>query len=133
MGCLSMVFLDTCALLCWTLSSDYLSAKALEYCNKISSDGASISSITIWEVGIKIKKGILNIGEGLEAYVARLKSLNTVNIIPVDENIWIKNLSLKWSNNDPADRTIVATAMLKKLPIITKDKIIRDFYPEIIW
>ncbi|KKK67831.1 hypothetical protein LCGC14_2950150, partial [marine sediment metagenome] len=55
------------------------------------------------------------------------------NIIPVDENIWIKNLSLKWSNNDPADRTIVATAMLKKLPIITKDKIIRDFYPEIIW
>ena len=128
-----MVFLDTCALLWWTLAPDYLSAKALEYCNKISSDGASISSITIWEIGIKIKKGILNIGEGLEAYAARLKSLNTVDIIPVDENIWIKNLSLKWFNNDPADRTIVATAMLKKLPIITKDKIIRDFYPEIIW
>ena len=90
-----MVFLDTCALLCWTLASDYLSAKALEYCNKISSAGASISSITMWEIGIKIKKGILNIGEGLKAYVARLKSLNTVNIIPVDENIWIKNLSLK--------------------------------------
>ena len=47
--------------------------------------------------------------------------------------VFLDTCALLWWTLAPADRTIVATAMLKKLPIITKDKIIRDFYPEIIW
>ncbi|MCD6535345.1 MAG: PIN domain-containing protein, partial [Deltaproteobacteria bacterium] len=66
-------------------------------------------------------------------YVNRLRKMGPIEIIPVNENIWLKNLALDWSHRDPADRTIVATAILKKLPIITSDKIISDYYDNVIW
>jgi len=128
-----MIILDTCALLWWTIDPVNLSVRAKEVCGKIKDEGAFISSITIWEIGIKMKKKILDIGVNIEGYVARLKKLGTVEIIPVDEDIWIRNISLPWDHRDPADRTIVATAGMKGLPIVTKDKVIKDFYPEVIW
>jgi len=128
-----MIMLDTCALLWWTLDPEKLSDKAVKACKKISYMGAIISSISIWEIGIKIKKGKLNIGLSLTEYVDRLKSLDTLTIIPIDEYIWIENISLDWEHRDPADRTIVATARLKNLPIITKDENIKGFYRKIIW
>jgi len=125
--------LDTCALLWWTLDPEKLSDKAAKACKKISDTGAMISSISIWEIGIKIKKGKLDIGLSLSEYVDRLKSLDTLTIIPIDEYIWIENISLDWEHRDPADRTIVATARLKGVPIITKDENIKEFYPKVIW
>jgi PIN domain nuclease of toxin-antitoxin system len=128
-----MILLDTCALLWWTLDPDRLSQRAGEICSRIDNEGAFISSITIWEIGIKIKKKTLQIGEDINSYLRRLKLLGSTEIIPVDENIWIKNLSLAWDNKDPADRTIVATAIINDLPIVTKDKVIWDYYDNIIW
>jgi len=127
------VLLDTCALLWWTLDPDSLSEKAKKVCTQIVSKGGFISSISIWEIGIKMKKGFLNIGEDLQSYVNRLKLLGYIEIIPVDEDIWVRNILMPWENRDIVDRTIVATAMLNNFPIITKDKIISDYYDNIIW
>ena len=128
-----MILLDTCALLWWTLDPDGLSEKAKDACAQINNKGAFISSLSIWEIGIKMKKGLIKPVIDITKYVNRLKLLGSIEIIAVDENIWIKNMSLSWENNDPVDRTIVATAILRNLPIVTKDKLIRDFYHNIIW
>jgi len=128
-----MVVLDTCALLWWTLSPSSLSPTAARTCEKIQSEGAFISSISIWEIGIKQQRGKLDLAGSLRSYVDRLHALGSIEIIPVDENIWLQNLDLDWENRDPADRTIVATAMLKNLPIVTKDQVISDFYEQVIW
>ena len=128
-----MVLLDTCALIWWTLDPDKLSEAAAIACNDIANNGGIISSISIWEIGIKIKKGRIDLGISLDEYVSRLKHLDNLGIVPVDENIWIENIALDWSHKDPADRTIVATAKLENVPIITKDDIIREFHPNTIW
>lgn len=128
-----MILLDTCALIWWTLDPDQLSPKAKAACEGILKEGAYVSSISLWEIGVKIKKGKLDIGLPLEEYVSRLKKMNLLEIVPVDETIWLKNLALKWKNQDPADRTIVATALLKQAPIVTKDASMRKFYRHVIW
>ena len=128
-----MILLDTCTLLWWTLDPDHLSKNASKICLEIDRRGAYISSVTIWEIGIKIKKGTLDIHQDIESYLHRLKQLGTIEIIPVDENIWIKNILLPWEHPDPADRTIVATAMIRDLAILTKDRIIRNYYDNVIW
>jgi len=92
-----------------------------------------VSAISIWEIGIKIKKGKLDIGLDIKEYVFRLNIVENFGIVPVDETIWVENILLEWDHRDPADRTIVATAKLKGIPIVTKDQIIRDFYPDTIW
>ena len=128
-----MILLDTCALLWWTLDPNKLSPKASKVCSKIYHEGGFISSISIWEIGIKIKKKSINIDIRIEDYLHRLQKLGSLEIVSVDEEILVKNLSLSWENKDPCDRTIVATAMLKNLPILTKDTAIRDFYKNTIW
>jgi len=128
-----MMLLDTCALLWWTPDPDQLSDSAAIACERISDNNAFISAVSIWEIGIKIKKGKLDIGMDLREYLNRLNLLDVLKIVPVDENIWVENIFLEWDHRDPADRTIVATAKIKNLSIITKDLIIRDFYPNTIW
>jgi len=125
--------LDTCALIWWTLDPAQLSEKAAAACRQMESRGGVISSISIWEIGIKIKNGKLDIGMTIGEYVTRLKQMRILEIVPVDESIWVESVSLEWANRDPADRTIVATAKLRALPIITKDRVIREFYEDAIW
>lgn len=127
-----MVVLDTCALLWWSFDPAQLSGPAASACKLMERQGGWISSISIWEIGIKSKKGKLDIGMSLGEFVARIKRTR-VEIVPVDEAIWMENLSLPWSHPDPADRTIVATAKLRGLPLITTDQTIRAFYPNVIW
>lgn len=128
-----MVLLDTCALLWWTLDPDKLSKRAMEACEKIYRDGGLVSSISVWEIGIKLKKGAIDIGISLEDYVSRLRQVENLEIVPVDEDIWVKSISLDWSHRDPADRVIVATALLNDVPVISKDGIIKEFYPKTTW
>ena len=128
-----MPLLDTCALLWYSLDNEKLSARAKLECEKIPRIGGFVSAISIWEIGLKIKNGKLDINTNIADYVNRLRRMGTIEIIPVDENIWLKNLALDWSHRDPADRTIVATATLRNLPIITSNKIISDYYDNIIW
>jgi PIN domain nuclease of toxin-antitoxin system len=131
-GLTPMVVLDTCALLWWALDPDQLSTPAAEACKQMEQQGGFVSSISIWELGIKVKRGKLDLGMPLQEFVARLKQ-TSIQFVPVDEAIWMENLNLAWEHNDPADRTIVATAKLRGLPIVTLDKIIKSFYQQVIW
>ena len=92
-----------------------------------------VSSISFWEIGIKAKKGKLDIGVPFNRFCEQVQRTNILEIIAVDLAIWQENVVLKWDNPDPADRTIIATAKLRGLPILTADKRIRDFYPDCIW
>jgi len=126
-----MILLDTCALVYWSLDPEKLTPKAQEYIKE--TDTIIISSISIWEIGIKVKRNKLKIPVQLDEYVTILKRTAQLEIIPVDEKVWVKNLELDWDHSDPADRTIVATAILKECSLITSDTVIADFYPKTIW
>ena len=128
-----MVLLDTHALLWWTLDPGRLSPKASSACSKILQTGSLISSISIWEIGIKIKNGRIDIGMAIEDYTRKLNQLNCVEIVPVDEKIWMESIRLRWENRDPADRVIVATALFRSVPIVSKDEKISSFYGKTLW
>ncbi|WP_371867867.1 PIN domain-containing protein [Duganella levis] len=71
----------------------------------------------------------------IRAWLAAVEAINRVCFIPVDSNIAVTSIYLPGSlNNDPADRIIVATAMLLHAPIVTTDARIRA-YPHVqtIW
>lgn len=126
-----MLLLDTSALLYWTLTDDGLSTNASQAIKQAQK--LMISSISIWEIGLKVKIAKLALPLPLQAYVDHLKDARNVQIIPVTEETWLKNLELIWDHKDPADRTIVATAMLLNCPLVTSDQKIRSFYDKAIW
>jgi PIN domain nuclease of toxin-antitoxin system len=128
-----MILLDTCALIWWTLDPDKLSTKARHACDSIVMRGALVSSISFWEIGVKIKKKKLEAGISLRAYLDRIRSMGTVTIIPVDEKIWLASIELDWDHADPADRVMVSTARMHKASIVTSDAIIRKYYGRTLW
>ena len=124
--------LDTCALLWLTLDPEKLSQPASEHCKNIDETGACIASVTIWEIGVKIQKGKLNIGMSIKSFAALLAQVK-IEQVPIDTELWLESLDLDWSHRDPADRLIVALAKQRNLPIITSDNVIRNYYPSVIW
>lgn len=129
-GDLSTHVLDTSALLFWTTEPSRLSRSAAQAIQTASA--LVISSITVWEIGLKVVRGHLTLATTLRDYTQRLQAVG-VEIRSVDEECWLRNLELKWSHRDPADRTIVALADLLDAPLVTSDATIAAFYPRTIW
>ncbi|OUL28727.1 twitching motility protein PilT [Nostoc sp. T09] len=128
------IVLDTCALIWWSLDPAKLSERAKEVCNQMERDkNGLVPSIAIWEISIKIKNQKLDLGVNLNEYVTTLKKSSVVQIVPIDENIWLESVRLEWSHRDPVDRVVVALARSHQAAIITADKEIANFYLEVIW
>ncbi len=126
-----MIVLDTSALLFWTLHRERLSEAASDVISE--ADRVLVSSISIWEIGIKVARGGLSIPLSVQEYSERLERIARVEVLPVDTAIWLANLDLSWDHRDPADRTIVATAVLNVCPLVTSDRAIRGFYSRAVW
>jgi len=69
----------------------------------------------------------------LAEFAEGVAEIDGLEIVPVDTAIWIANIGLVWPHADPADRTIVATAQLRDIPIVTCDAMIQAYYPRTIW
>ncbi|UCD43012.1 MAG: type II toxin-antitoxin system VapC family toxin [Chloroflexota bacterium] len=126
-----MIVLDTSALLFWTLDPERLSGAAHQAIEQ--ADRILISSISIWEIALKVKNQVLELPLSVSNYVERLQRLESLEIHPVESQTWLDNLELPWEKGDPVDRTIVALAARFDCPLVTSDQVIADFYPETIW
>jgi PIN domain nuclease of toxin-antitoxin system len=126
-----MIVLDTSALLYWTLDPAQLSPDAEKVIE--NADRIVISSISVWEIALKVKRGKLVIPLTISEYVERLQRLEALEILSVDVQNWLDNLDLLWEHRDPADRTVVALATRFGCPLITSDRVIGNYYKETVW
>ncbi|OGO37006.1 MAG: hypothetical protein A2W35_08590 [Chloroflexi bacterium RBG_16_57_11] len=126
-----MIVLDTSALLYWTLDPAQLSSKASKVIQ--GAGRIMVSSISIWEIALKVKRQKLILPLTVADYVERLQLLEALEILSVDVQTWLDNLALPWEHRDPADRTIVALAARFGCPLITSDRLIAGFYPRTVW
>jgi len=114
------IVLDTHALLWWLGGSDRLSPRALE---AIESAGAvAVSSITLWEVGMLVAKGRVDLDRSAVSWSHDLVSSGEVTDFAVDASIASRAAALDDFHGDPADRLIAATAISLDAPLVTKDR-----------
>ena len=126
-----MIIVDTATLIFWSLDRERLSTAAAQVIAQ--ADNIGVSSISIWEIGIKVGKGKLDLPLSIREFTGRLAQVDRVELLSVDTATWITNLELDWNHRDPADRTLVATAILHDCPLVSPDATIRAFHPQTIW
>jgi PIN domain nuclease of toxin-antitoxin system len=126
-----MVVLDTATLLFLTLDPAKLTTQAREVIQ--TAERLVISSISVWEIALKVKRSKLEISLPINEYVDSLYQLDSLEIIPVDVEAWLLAMNLDWDHRDPADRVIVATAELLKCPLVSSDRVIANFYEATVW
>ncbi len=80
-----------------------------------------LSAISVWEVAMLAAKGRLKLKPDVATWVARnLES--PVEMEPLAAEISVRSSQLENFHGDPADRLIVATAMVLQIPLITADE-----------
>lgn len=128
-----LLLLDTAVLLWWLQDPARLSRRARSHLAMAGQVPIVVSAVSIWEIGLKDARGLLDLGDSFDGFMTRLESMSGLSILPVDLAIWRKVLALQWDHRDPADRIVVATAMQHHAILLTSDRRIREFYQEAIW
>ena len=91
-----------------------------------------ISTLSFWEIGVKIKKKKLLIPLGVAELAQIFLQNESVELVAPDIDIVSRALELDWPHRDPVDRMVVATAQKFDDLIVTADAVISSFYPRTI-
>ncbi len=128
-----MLLLDTCTFLWLVGQQQHLSEKARKVLVE-NSGSLFISAISAFEIGVKSQKGLLDLPMSVTSWWRKAVELHGIDLLSVDCDVALSATQLPNLHRDPADRIIVATAMIHQLKIITPDRHIKA-YPEIetVW
>lgn len=117
-----MILLDTPVLVRYLMGDKKLGRRAISAIDKaLPDDEVYVSTISFWEVAMLVERKRLQ----LDMTVAAFRTLALRHGIyeePIDGEIGISAAELPDSQPDPADRMLVATAILRGLTLITADE-----------
>lgn len=115
------VLLDTHAWI-WAVTGDLRAKKLKEYSGR-----CAISLISVWEVGMLVSKGRLELFPTVETWVeTNLKA--PMQLQPFTAEIALRSSRLEAFHGDPADRILVATALQSCQPLVTADQKIVSWF-----
>ena len=123
-----MIVLDTHIWLRWLLPSDPLPTSLVEIIE--AEDKVAVSSISCWEVTLLSVKGRIDLGMAHTDRIKEALDNSGVVSLPVNCEIAEKSASLPEHHKDPADRMIIATAMVHTAKLASLDRVF-PYYQEI--
>ena len=114
------VLCDTCALI-WLATGD---AKLSRMARTVIRDAELLcfSSISIWEIARKVKAGELEIPVSPVMFADMLVKQYGMKELSLDNAVMLRSSALPEIHKDPADRFIIATALLNDCVVATGDR-----------
>ena len=126
------VLLDTHAFL-WLIGDlPKLSAKA----KKIFTDSENeilLSVASIWEMGIKVSLGKLDITQPFNKFIPSQLHQNGITQLDIKFRHINEVVNLPFHHRDPFDRLIIAQAIIEDIPILSNDSHFDLYDIERIW
>ena len=114
------VLCDTCTLIWLATGSARLSRSARNVIR--DAELLCFSSISIWEVARKVKSGELEIPVSPTLFADMLVKQYGMKELPLDNAVMLRSSALPEIHKDPADRFIIATALLNDCVVVTGDR-----------
>jgi len=118
-----MIFLDTHALIWLNDDAERLSNVAREAIRR--EDALGVSAISLWEVSMLWQYGRIEIGLPLETWLEKAFSQPKIRLIPISVAVAARTVRLEM-HGDPADRLIVASALVHQCALVTRDENIQN-------
>lgn len=130
---MTMVLLDTCALI-WLASNQDTLSKAAITTIESRSDSLFVSAISAFELAIKSRNGKIVLPLPASEWYREVCAFHGVHELAVTGDIAAASVMLPQLHSDPCDRIIIATAQIHSMAIITRDALICK-YPDVnvVW
>jgi PIN domain nuclease of toxin-antitoxin system len=113
------MILDTCALLWLAEGGEHLSQSARDRIEKAPL--VYVSSISAFEIAIKCRSGKLRLPVPAHEWFDAVVNHHDLTVQPLDWDVCIAAAELPPLHRDPCDRFIIATAKMRRLPVVTAD------------
>ena len=124
------LLVDTCAII-WLATGD---RKLSQFARDAMRDAELLcfSSISIWEIARLVKAGDLEIPVTSARLADMLVERYDMKELPIDNSIALRSSALPEIHKDPADRFIIATALLNEFTVVTGDHRFAEYGVETI-
>lgn len=122
-----LIVLDTHTWVWWTSEEhlDLLSASAVHAL--AAADEIGIPTVCCYELAMLERRGRIALDREIRSWITQAVTAERVRVLPLTVDVAIAASRLFWDHNDPLDRMIVATAIVHRAPLVTKDDRIRRF------
>jgi PIN domain nuclease of toxin-antitoxin system len=122
-----MILLDTHTLIWLANEPAKLSRAASDAIRESNQKGGlAISAITLWELAWLATHGRVDFPGTADTFVEEISSRTVILPLTLEVALLGSRLPSTYSS-DPCDRLIGATAIAEGIPLITKDRTIRDY------
>lgn len=125
------ILLDTCALLWLVEGKDALKDSVRDQIDEAAV--VLVSPITAWEISLKVARSELTLPSEPEVWFEAVLQAHDLELAPLNPEVLMLANRLPWHHRDPADRFIIATATLLKVPVITSDRRFNDYPVRVIF
>lgn len=131
-----MIVLDSHVWVWWLDDPGRLPARTQHAVRTAADDRAIyVSTISSWEIVMLASRNRLKFTMDAQDWIAKCEALPFLNFVPVDNAIAMRSVRLPQPfHRDPADRIIVATAMIMGAPLVSSDaRILKYGHVKTIW
>ncbi len=80
-----------------------------------------VSPVSTWEIVLLCERGRLKLADGPEAWIQKALTLAPLREAPLTHEIAMATRSIGVPHRDPADRLLLATALVHGLTLVTAD------------
>ena len=124
------LLVDTCAII-WLATGD---RKLSQFARDAMRDAELLcfSSISIWEIARLVKAGDLEMPVTSARLADMLVERYDMKELPINNSIALRSSALPEIHKDPADRFIIATALLNEFTVVTGDHRFAEYGVETI-
>lgn len=126
------LLLDTHAFLWFIDGNAKLSRRARELIED-PGNAKLVSVASLWEVGLKMSLGRLDLAQPFEELIPRQMELNGFGLLPVRILHIAKVVSLPFHHRDPFDRMIVAQCAAEGLSVVSLDSVFDKYSLRRLW
>jgi PIN domain nuclease of toxin-antitoxin system len=80
-----------------------------------------VSTVTAWEIAIKVSRGKLNVPPDLEQWLPAQIRASSLSVLPVGLAHALAVAALPRYHGDPFDRLLIAQAQIENMALVTAD------------
>ncbi len=124
--------LDTHCWLWWLFEPEKLSDTA-QATIRNKNNQLYLSVASIWEIGIKVKIGKLNIPQALEIFIPQQMQADGLEALLITPDHAMKAANLPLHHKDPFDRMLIAQTQLENIILLTNDSAFSLYNVTTLW
>ncbi len=125
------LLLDTCAAIWFFEGSNELSSQTVQLIDDaVHRNEILVSAISLWEVAQLKSQNRVSLSLPVKEWLNQLVAIPGLNLLPITPEIASLSCELQGFHKDPADRIIVASALISQAKLVTRDKLMIK-YPKL--